>query len=191
MHGIGQKRAVLPGYWGMRALTLVLGLAALLAGVTSRAEDGAAGKRASATGAAAVAPAAKAPVGLPIPSPSGKALASSPSQRVFRVPLSFAQVERFYRGQLGAAAGVTLTLERRTEGRTLTLTSRREGDAWSRAVVRENTVDTTVEVTPMVRAGVVSVDAQVPRPAVQFVLPPNPEVHRQAATIDHLQPPRE
>lgn len=132
-----------------------------------------------------------APAPLPVPSPSGKPLATTPAQRTVRVPLSFARVERFYRDQLGPAAPrVTIVVERTPEGRVLTLTSRREGDAWSRAVAREGAVDTTIEITPVVRAGIIDVQGRAAGPSVQFVMPPNPEVARQADTIDHLVPPR-
>ena len=129
-------------------------------------------------------------VALPLPSPSGKPIAATTGQRIFRVPLGFARVERFYREQLGSAAKVALTVEVGAAGRTLTITSRRDSDTWSKAVAREGAVDTTIEVTPIVRLQVVDIEGRPAEPLVHFVMPPSPEVARQANSIDHLETER-
>jgi hypothetical protein len=128
-----------------------------------------------------------APRPLPLPT-AGKAVAAAPAsaQRVFRIPLGFARVERFYRETFGGDPQITITVDRSGSARVLTLTSKRQGDAWLRAVARENAVDTTIEVTPVVRIATGVIEGHAPHPLVQFVLPPNPEVARQAASIDHL-----
>ena len=124
---------------------------------------------------------------LPLPSASGKPIPATAGQRKFRVPLGFARVERFYRRQLGGADKVSLTVEVSASGRTLTLTSRRDTDTWSKAVARQGAVDTTIEVTPIVRLKVVDIEGRPAEPLVHFVMPPSPEVARQANSIDHLE----
>jgi hypothetical protein len=122
---------------------------------------------------------------FPLPSFAGKAPPVSPGQSRFRVPLRFARVEAFYRGRFGGDAGVGLALVRGDAGRTLTITSRRPGDAWLKAVVREAEVDTAIEVTAGVRLQELPVEGHG-RPQVQLVIPVSDEVVKMANSIDHL-----
>jgi hypothetical protein len=122
---------------------------------------------------------------FPLPSPDGKTLARGPAERRFRLPLGYARVEAFYRAHFGGAAGVTIVPGREDGTRTLTIRSSRPGDAWARAVVREGVVDTTVDITPVVRFQAEVVEGRG-RPLVQLVLPPDAaEVRRMANSIDH------
>lgn len=129
------------------------------------------------------APASPAP--LPLPSVGSKPMSLAPGQRQFRVPMAFPRVERFYRDRFAGASGVALSLSTHEGARTLTLTSRRPGDAWVSAVVREGAVGTTVEVTPVVRMAVETIQGRG-LPVVQLVIPLDPGVRAQAASIDHM-----
>jgi hypothetical protein len=121
---------------------------------------------------------------FPVPGLDGKVAATA--ERVVRVPMRFAKVEAFYRQRFAGEPKVRLARERLEGGWVLTLTSRREGDAWAKAVVREQPVDTIVEVTPMVHLQGDKVEGRPP-PLVQLVLPPSAdEVRRMANSIDHM-----
>lgn len=124
---------------------------------------------------------------FPLPAPEGKPIPVAANQRVFRVPMRFAKVEKFYRDQLGADRRITFTADRREEPRTLTVVSRRDTDTWSKAVIREGVVDTTIEVTPIVRFATPEVIDGRMKPLVQFVMPRNPAAVEAANSIDHMQ----
>ncbi|MHB8873405.1 MAG: hypothetical protein ACYC8T_06930 [Myxococcaceae bacterium] len=125
---------------------------------------------------------------FPLPSVDGKPLALVPGQKTFRVPMSFGRVEHFYREQFAREKGVSV-LPAGTDGeRTLTLTSRRKGETWTRAVVRQGQVDTSIEVTFVMRMTDESIKGSG-KPLVQFVLTRSPEAAKAAAEIEHLQHP--
>ena len=130
---------------------------------------------------------ATAPEGsFPLPTVDGKALAVTQGQKTFRVPMRFGRVEQFYREQLGGAKDVLLVPSGTDGERTLTLTTKRKGDAWTRAVIREGKVDTAIEVTPVLRMGDVNI-AGNGKPLVQFVLTRSPEAAKAAADIEHFE----
>ena len=126
---------------------------------------------------------------LRLPAVDNKPVAVSAGQRVFRLPMRFARVEAYYRALYATDAEVRMTVARDDAGRTLTLQSRKPGDAWAKAVIREAPVDTVVEVTPVIRLGPEVVEARPQRPLVQFVFKHADEVQRQANSIDHLARP--
>jgi hypothetical protein len=127
------------------------------------------------------------PEPFPLPLVGEKPVAVAPGQKTFRLPLGYARVTAFYRDQLRGVAGVTLA-ERTPAGapRELTIRSLRKTDAWASAVVREGEGETTVEVTPVLRA-----DAQAVKgtagPLVQFVIGRSAEARKAAESIDHLE----
>ena len=136
----------------------------------------------AATPVLADAPAAP-PHAFPIPQVS-KMPPATPGQRVFRLPMRFARVEAFYREQFGGDRRVQLTIAREDDAKTLTIVSKREDDAWAKAIVREGPVDTVVEVMALVRSGPVVIEGR--GPPVQFVLPVSRHVKEQANSIDHM-----
>jgi hypothetical protein len=121
---------------------------------------------------------------FPLPSPDGKALAAGSDQRTFHVPFGFARVEQFYRERFGAESKVTLQASTTNGRRMLTLKSSRAGDSWAKAVVREGEVETTVEVTPVLRADAERVEGSG-RPLVELVMTRSQEVDRMVQSIDH------
>ena len=123
---------------------------------------------------------------FPLPRPEGKPIAISPGQRVFRLPMRYARVERFYRDQFAADRSITITEDRSEHQKVLNVISKRSDSAWSRVTVREGAVDTVVELTPMMRlGGEVIVGRGLP--LVQVVIPLNPGVAEQAKAIDHME----
>ncbi|HEY3451950.1 MAG TPA: hypothetical protein VGK67_36665 [Myxococcales bacterium] len=122
---------------------------------------------------------------LPLPSVDGKALAISPGQKVFRVPLRFAKVEAFYREQFKGQEKVTLKAASEGGRRTLSIVSRRGDDTWAKAVVREGEVETAIEVTPVTRIEETKVEGKA-MPLV-IVIPRSSEVEKTASSIEHLQ----
>lgn len=132
-----------------------------------------------------IAAADPAPQSFPIPSPDGKSIATTPGQRVFHLPMRFAKAERFYRDRFGTDKGVSLQLERADDVKVLTIVSKHAGDSWAKAVVREGTVDTVLEVTPVVRLAGEQIQGRG-LPLVHLVLPVSPEPRNMANSIDHM-----
>jgi hypothetical protein len=127
---------------------------------------------------------AEAPAPFPLPSPDGKPLAATAGQHTFRVPFRFARVEQFYKERFGRETKVTLAPSV-VEGRhVLTLKSSRGADTWARAVIKEGEVDTTVEVTPVLRAGEERVEGNG-RPLVELVLTRSKDFDAMVNSIDH------
>lgn len=122
---------------------------------------------------------------FPLPSVDGKP-AIRAGERTFKVPLGFAAVERFYRAHFkGKNVAVTRTQDA-AGVRMLRIVSREKSSRWARVTVREGTVDTRIEVTPVVRLDDVHVEGSGV-PAVQFVIGRSPEAARAAAEIDHTE----
>src|SRR5436190_20032115 len=148
--------------------TLRLALAAVVAALALGAPGGArAGEQAP-------------PEPFPLPLVGGKPISVAPGQKTFRLPLGYARVTAFYRDQRRGAAGVTLA-ERTPAGapRELTIRSLRKTDAWASAVVREGEGETTVEVTPILRADAQAVKGTA-SPLVQFVIGRSDEARKAA-----------
>jgi len=133
-------------------------------------------------------PAASPEGSFPLPSLDGKALAVTNGQKTFRVPLRFARVEQFYKDQFASRKDVRLVAAGTDGDRTLTLTSRRKGDAWKSAVVREGKVDTSIEVVAVMRMTGEAIEGNG-KPLVQIVLTRSPEAAKAAAEQDHLTHP--
>ncbi|HEX4622291.1 MAG TPA: hypothetical protein VH208_12055, partial [Myxococcaceae bacterium] len=57
-------------------------------------------------------------------------------------------------------------------------------DTWARAVIKEGEVDTTVEVTPVLRAGEARVEGNG-RPLVELVLTRSKDFDAMVNSIDH------
>jgi hypothetical protein len=127
---------------------------------------------------------AESPAPFPLPSPDGKPLAATPGQRTFRVPYRFARVEQFYKERFARESKVTLTPSAVDGRHTLTLKSSRSGDTWAKAVIKEGEVDTTVEVTPVLRAGEERVEGNG-RPLVELVLTRSRDFDQMVNSIDH------
>jgi hypothetical protein len=129
-------------------------------------------------------PESRQPGSFPLPSVDGKILAPAGDAKSFRVPMRFQKVEQFYRDQFKDQKEVTLKLADVEGGKKLTLTSKRKGDTWTKAVVKEGTVDTTVEVTPVLRISELEIEGSG-KPLVQFIFSRSPEAAKAAASIDH------
>ena len=125
---------------------------------------------------------------FPLPSIDGKALALTQGQKTFRVPMRYARVEQFYKEQFLNQKDVRLVPSGTDGDRTLTLTSKRKGDAWTRAVVREGKVDTSVEVVAVLRMSGEAIEGNG-KPLVQFVLTRSPDAAKAAAEMNHLEHP--
>ena len=125
---------------------------------------------------------------FPLPSLDGKPLAAQKDQKVFRVPLRMARVEQFYRERFGADADVTLGVTQPQGKRILTIVSKRKGDAWKKAVVREGQMETVIELTPVLRLEGEQVTGNG-KPMVEFILTRSEEVKKMVNGIDHLEHP--
>jgi hypothetical protein len=121
---------------------------------------------------------------FPLPSVDGKALAVSPTQKVFRLPMRFEKVRGFYQEQFTGddAQGVTSRVSGASGKRVLTITSKRPGDPWTKALVREGEVDTVIEVTAVLQMKEESVSGSA-RPLVQFVIGRSADVQRAVEAI--------
>ena len=121
-----------------------------------------------------------APGPLPIPGVKGQVL--DPKSTRFHVPQQLSQVERFYREAFKSERGVSIV----RDGDAVVLRSHREGDRWSRAVLRDQGVGTTIEITPVIAMGPVDVRGTPPVP-VALVIERSAQVDRQLQQIteDH------
>ncbi|MBL8955285.1 MAG: hypothetical protein JNK82_31215, partial [Myxococcaceae bacterium] len=83
----------------------------------------------------------------------------------------------FYDEQLGREKDVTVKSGGTAGARTLTITSRRKGDLWTKAVVKEGELETVVDVTRVLVGDAVDVSG-TGTPLVQFVLGRSREVEK-------------
>ncbi len=127
---------------------------------------------------------------FPLPGVEGKAPAVTEGQKHFRLPMRFEKVREFYTAQF-AQTGVQVVPGLKDGARSLTLVSKRPGDAWRKAVVHEGTMETTIDVTPVIALGEEEIRGQRPTPLVQFVFTRSPEVQRSLESIDHTEALRE
>lgn len=121
---------------------------------------------------------------FPLPTVDGKPPAAAKDQKIFKVPVGFARVKSFYSDQLGKNEGVKIVETQKEGHRQLTITTSSKGESWTKAVVREGEVETTIEVTPVIRLA----DEQISgngKPLVEFVFGRSPEVDRAVKSIDH------
>jgi hypothetical protein len=121
---------------------------------------------------------------FPLPSPDGKALAAEPNQKTFHVPFRFARVEQFYRERFKGETKITFVPSIDRDRHVLTLKSARPSDSWAKAVIHERDVDTSVEVTQVIRAGPELVEGNG-KPLVELVITRSKEFDRQVESIDH------
>jgi len=120
---------------------------------------------------------------FPLPAIDGKPLAVSEGQKVFRLPMRFEKVKKFYAEQFSATAEVT-SVETRVAGkRLLTLTTRARGESWKKAIVREGEVDTVVEVTPVIQLTQEKISGNG-KPLVQFIFGRSADVDKALNTIN-------
>jgi hypothetical protein len=118
---------------------------------------------------------------FPLPAIDGKPLAFSDGQKVFRLPMRFEKVKSFYAQQLGPDVAVT---EKTVGGkRVLTLVARGKSESWVKAIVREGEVDTTIEVTPVMRLAEETISGNG-RPLVEFIILRSPDVQKALERID-------
>jgi hypothetical protein len=121
---------------------------------------------------------------FPLPTVDGKAIAVTDKQRSFRYPMRFEKLRAFYEEQLGKEKDITLKVAGVSPQRTLTLTSKRRGDQWVKAVVKEGEVETVVDVTPVIQGGQIDVHG-TGVPLVQFVFERSKEVDKAVESLDH------
>lgn len=121
---------------------------------------------------------------FPLPAVDGKPLAVSDGQKVFRLPMRFEKVKKFYVEQLGPEVSVG---EKNVEGkRVMTLSAKGKAESWTKAVVREGEVDTVIEVTPVMRLGEEKISGNG-RPLVEFVIGRSGDVEKAVKSIDHAE----
>lgn len=119
---------------------------------------------------------------FPLPSIDGKPLATTPEQKRFRLPMRFEKVRAFYESQFTAQEeGLTRSLKT-VPVRTLTFTSKRAGDTWTRATITEGETETVVVVTPVLRLDDQLVEGNG-KPLVQFVIGRSGDVDRAVQAI--------
>ena len=120
---------------------------------------------------------------FPLPAIDGKPLAVTEGQKVFRLPMRFEKVKKFYAEQLPEA----VLAEKSVEGkRVITLLAKGKAESWTRAVVREGEVDTVIEVTPVLRLGEEQISGNA-RPLVEFVIGRSGDVDKAVKGIDHAE----
>ncbi|MBK7861576.1 MAG: hypothetical protein IPJ65_23765 [Archangiaceae bacterium] len=114
---------------------------------------------------------------FPLPAVDGKALSVTEKQKTFRLPMRFEKVRAFYDGQLAKEKDVAVKLSGAPGARVLTLSSKRKGDRWTKATVREGELETVIDVTPVVEVSEVEVSGNG-SPLVQFVFGRSKEVDK-------------
>lgn len=123
---------------------------------------------------------------FPLPAVDGKALAVAGDQKVFRLPMRFEKVRGFYDEQFAREKDVSMKVAGTAGARTLTLTSKRKGDLWTKAVVKEGELETVVDVTRVLVGDTVDVSG-TGTPLVQFVFARSKEVEKAVGqTADPL-----
>lgn len=127
---------------------------------------------------------------FPLPSIDGKPLAVTEKQKVFRLPMRFEKVRAFYEERYGAGKekDVSFAVTGSPGSRRVLLASKRKGDTWTRAEVKEGEVETVVEVTPVLRMEEIGVSGNG-KPLVEFIISRSPEVDNAVKAIDrdHLE----
>jgi hypothetical protein len=125
---------------------------------------------------------------FPLPTIDHKPLAVSDGQKVFRLPMRFEKVKAFYEERFGGGKepGVTLTASGAPGERLLKLASKRAGDTWTRALVKEGEGETVVEVTPVIRMAGDTIEGNG-KPLVEFIFGRSPQVKSSLESIDHTE----
>jgi len=123
---------------------------------------------------------------FPLPAIDGKPLAVTAEQKNFRLPVRFETVKRFYVEQLGKVAEVTIKETSATGKRVMTLSTKEKNASWTKAVVREGELGTTIDVTPVMRLEQEEISGNG-RPLVEFILGRSPGVDAALKSIDHTE----
>jgi len=125
---------------------------------------------------------------FPLPTIDQKPLAVTDAQKVFRLPMRFEKVKAFYEERFGGGKepGVTLTASGAAGERLLKLVSKRQGDTWTRAQVKEGEGETVVEVTPVIRMAGDTIEGNG-KPLVEFIFGRSPQVKSSLESIDHTE----
>lgn len=125
---------------------------------------------------------------FPLPSVDGKPLAVTGNQKTFRYPVRFETVRGFYEARFGKGqvATVRWALTGTPGERVLTLTNTDKGDSWRKAIVRERSGETVIDVTPVLRLADEKVEGNG-RPLVEFVFGRSPDVDKAVQGIDHTE----
>ncbi|MBS2030957.1 MAG: hypothetical protein JST54_23850 [Deltaproteobacteria bacterium] len=128
-----------------------------------------------------------APGTFPVPGEKGQVLDMKALR--FHVPHGLALVERFYRQSFKGDAGISFTRGHDEKGETVTLRSKRDGESWSKAVLHDEGVATSIEVTPVIRMGSVDVNGKPP-PVASLVIVRSSHVDEQLEQIGEDHAPK-
>ena len=123
---------------------------------------------------------------FPLPAIDGKALSVTDKQKTFRLPMKFERVRAFYDEQFAKEKDVSMKLLGSSGTRTLSLTTKRKGDRWTKATIKEGELETVVDVTPVIEVGQLEVSG-TGTPLVQFVFQRSKDVDKAVdSTSDPL-----
>lgn len=122
---------------------------------------------------------------FPLPTVDGKPPAVAKDQKIFKLPVGFARVKSFYAEQLGKTEGVKIVETLKDGHKLLTITTASKNESWTRALVREGDVETTIEITPVLRFKDEEITGNG-KPLVEFVFGRSAEVDKALKSIDHL-----
>ncbi len=125
---------------------------------------------------------------FPLPSIDGKAVVPAEDQKTFKLPMRFEKVRAFYEERFGGGKekDVTMKLSGTHGSRTIALASKRAGDTWSRVTVKEGEIETTVQITPLIRLKDEKIEGNG-RPLVEFVFGRSPDAKAAVDSIDHTE----
>jgi len=128
-----------------------------------------------------------APGAFPVPGDKGQVLDARAVH--FHVPHGLAQLERFYHQEFKGDAQVTFVRGSDDKGRTLTIRSKREGESWAKAVLHDEGVATSIDVSPVIRMGQVDVSG-TPPPVASLVIVRSSHVEEQLDQITEDHAPK-
>lgn len=120
---------------------------------------------------------------FPLPAIDGKPLSVTEKQKSFRLPLKFERVRAFYEEQFAKEKDVSMKLAGSSGTRTLSLSTKRKGDRWTKAIVKEGELETIVDVTPVLVGDDVEVSG-TGTPLVQFVFQRSKEVEKAVGSTN-------
>jgi hypothetical protein len=125
---------------------------------------------------------------FPLPEIDGKKIGVAAGQTTFNLPMKFSRVEAFFREHFKQEPRITFKAAGAEGARTLTIESKRIGDAWAKAVLKEGEVLTSITVTFIITPkGPVDISGTMP--PVLFI-PRSADAARDADSIEHLEHPR-
>lgn len=100
--------------------------------------------------------------------------------------MRFEKVKTFYEDQFAGDAQHPIKHAGASGNRTITLTSKRPTDAWKKAVIKEASLETTIELTPVMRMDDEGVEGRG-TPLVEFIIGRSKEVDAALNSIDHMK----